>query len=230
MSFRTKLHLIWGKGAFGNECIFSPGKSRRPQPWKQGMLLSLSLPGWEPCTAPQLKLLLLFFSSVLAGCSRWLNVSRGWLAALCSHCHKLRPRLAAPPAPVPVAPRAGQQAKFRDYLLGGDKVRRTPRSVQAARRAVTLLLEIIVCLVVRRFLLPSAFPAKAHGSSCGLCMILGSCPCEKGPCSFHGVPSPMVGMERCQHRAGQGALGCFGAPNVTPPLALPKNLDGFGLW
>lgn len=69
-------------------------------------------------------------------------------------------------------------------LFRGDKAR-MHGSVQAARRAVTHLLEIVVCLVVRRFLLPSAFPAKVYGSFCGLYMILAHVPTQRpgeGPC------------------------------------------------
>lgn len=114
-------------------------------------------------------------------------------------------------------------------LFRGDKVR-MHGSMQAACRAVTHLLEIVVCLVVRWFLLPSAFPAKVYGSFCGLCMVLGSCPHAEawGRSLQVGGPSPTDGMERCQHRAGSSAFGCFGAPDVAPPFALPKKLGGFG--
>lgn len=51
---------------------------------------------------------------------------------------------------------------------------------------------------------------------------------EKGPQRCRGGPGPAGGMEKCQHGAGWSAFGCFGAPDVTLPLALPQKLGGFG--
>ena len=51
----------------------------------------------------------------------------------------------------------------------------------------------------------------------------------KGPCRCWGGPGPAGGMERRQHGAGWSTFGGFGAPDVTPPLALPTKLGGFDL-
>jgi len=117
-------------------------------------------------------------------------------------------------------------------LFGGDGAR-TPGSGQAGRRAVTHLFRDRCLPCHEKGSPPLCPPSSGAWQLWWLVRVLRLVSLHRGlgngPHGCRDGPGPAGGMGRCQHGAGCSVFRCFGAPDVTPPLALPKSLGGFGL-